>query len=228
MNIIITGTSRGIGLELAKKFTKTKKWKVLALSRNMSPLEVLDPYENFRKLPFDLGNPGEMSQLLALVESFFDGKTDILINNAGVLINKPFENLLETDFDEIFDVNVKGAFLLIRQLLPFFSKHSHIINIGSMGGYQGSAKFPGLSLYSASKGALAILSECLAEELKPRKIAVNTLALAAVNTEMLQSAFPGYKAQLSASQMADYIMEFAINGHQFYNGKILPVSQSTP
>ncbi len=97
-----------------------------------------------------------------------------------------------------------------------------------MGGVQGSEKFQGLSLYSASKAALAVFTECLAEELKTHNVKANALALGAVQTEMLSHAFPTYKAPLQASEMADYIADFALNGHQYYNGKILPVSLSTP
>ena len=105
---------------------------------------------------------------------------------------------------------------------------SHILTISSMGGFQGSAKFAGLSAYSSSKAAIAGLTECLAEEFKGKNIAVNCLAIGAVQTEMLAEAFPGYKAQLLPFQMAEYIMDFAAKGHLYYNGKILPVSLSTP
>ena len=97
-----------------------------------------------------------------------------------------------------------------------------------MGGFQGSAKFAGLSAYSSSKAAVVGLTECLAEELKDKDIFVNCLAIGAVQTEMLSEAFPGYEAPVSPKQMAEYIFDFAIKGSQFYNGKILPVSSSTP
>ena len=104
----------------------------------------------------------------------------------------------------------------------------HVLNITSMGGVQGSAKFPGLSAYSSSKGALVILTELLAEEFKDSGPSFNALALGAVQTEMLEEAFPGYKAPVSAAQIGEYIIDFALNGHQFYNGKVLPISSSTP
>jgi NAD(P)-dependent dehydrogenase (short-subunit alcohol dehydrogenase family) len=153
---------------------------------------------------------------------------DILVNNAGLLIHKPVIEFDETDIDNLFNMNVKSAFLLTQALLPLFSKQAHIVNIGSMGGVQGSVKFPGLSLYSASKGALAILTECLALELKDRGVSVNCLALGSAQTEMLKKAFPGYKAPLSAVEMASFIADFALSGHMYFNGKILPVALSTP
>jgi 3-oxoacyl-[acyl-carrier protein] reductase len=228
MNIIVTGASRGIGFQLVEKALALQKCKVIALSRNIQPLKQFQNFENFRYLALDLADLSEHDQLIPVVESFFDAKTDILINNAGVLVNKPFKAMLPKDYDGMFDVNVKGVYFLIQKLLPYFHKPSHIVNIGSMGGFQGSAKFPGLSLYSASKGALGILSECLAEELKTEKIAVNTLALGAVDTEMLRAAFPGYTADVNPADMAGFILEFALNGHKYINGKILPVSLSTP
>jgi len=89
-------------------------------------------------------------------------------------------------------------------------------------------KFPGLAAYSSSKGALLTLTEMLAEEYKEQGISFNALALGAVQTEMLEEAFPGYKAPVSAVEMANYIYNFALTGNKFYNGKILQVSSSTP
>ena len=156
------------------------------------------------------------------------GKVDVLINNAGLLISKPLKDLTNKDFDDLFSMNTKSAFKLVRDLLPFFNPNAHIVNISSMGGFQGSAKFPGMSLYSASKGALGILTECMAEELKEQQIKVNALAIGAVQTEMLAKAFPGYKAPVKAEEMAGFIINFAQEGHHFLNGKIIPVSLSTP
>lgn len=231
MNIIITGASRGIGFELAKKFAAIASNKVFAISRNKEKLDLLATEVGRRGTifckAFDLNSGNIQKELLPFILENASS-VDILINNAGFLVNKPFDELTDDDFDQTFAVNVKGVFRLTRDLLPYFSENAHIVNISSMGGVQGSAKFPGLSLYSSSKGALGILTECLAEELKDRKISANALALGAVQTEMLAEAFPGYKAPLSANEMADFIHDFAMNGNKFFNGKILPVSSSTP
>ena len=104
----------------------------------------------------------------------------------------------------------------------------HVVNIGSMGGVQGSVKFPGLSAYSSSKAALANLTECLAEEYKETPIRFNCLALGSVNTEMLKDAFPGFEGSNEPNEMAKFIKEFALTGYKFYNGKVLPVATSTP
>ena len=153
---------------------------------------------------------------------------DVLINNAGSLINKPFMEISSSEFEAVFKVNVFAVATLTRLMLPIMNPKGHVLNISSMGGVQGSAKFPGLSAYSSSKGALIILTELLAEEFKESGPSFNALALGAVQTEMLEEAFPGYQAPVTAAQMADHIINFAFNGNQFYNGKVLPVSSSTP
>ena len=153
---------------------------------------------------------------------------DVLINNAGKLINKPFQELTTLDFLEVYKVNVFAVAELTNRVIPFFKKGSHVVNISSIGGVQGSMKFPGLAAYSSSKGALLTLTELLAEEYKEQQISFNALALGAVQTEMLDEAFPGYKAPVSATEMADYIFNFALNGNKYYNGKILEVSSTTP
>ena len=233
MNIFISGASRGIGLELVKTFLHDPSNRVFAISRNTLPLESLGSQIDagqagalfFRSFDIVGGNPDE--ELRAAVSKAFNG-IDILINNAGAMVNKPFREMEDVDFDKVFDTNVKAVFRLTKTLLPFMKKGSHIVNIGSMGGYQGSIKFPGLSLYSASKGALAILSECLAVELAADDIRVNCLALGSANTEMLQEAFPGFEAPLSAAEMAAFISDFALRSHHYLNGKVIPVSLRTP
>lgn len=234
MNIIVTGASKGIGKELVKLFAKENGNSIVAISRNQTLLEELKKEcEGFSadstvfSFPFDLGSGDLKNELIPDIKEVMSS-VDILVNNAGHLVNKPFENLTGEDFDQLFNINVKSAFKLVQALLSFFTSNSHIVNISSMGGYQGSLKFPGLSLYAASKGALAVLTECMAEEFKDREIKVNCLALGAVQTEMLVEAFPGYEAPLKPEQMAGFIKNFAITGHHVFNGKILPVSLSTP
>lgn len=234
MNIIITGASRGIGYELAKKFMEDGPHQIVAIARNRLKLEQLaktceQTVSGARLfcIPFDLQEKNYQSQLIPFIKKHL-GTVDILINNAGLLINKPLLETEDGDFDQIFGVNVKSVFKLVRDLVPHFNPSAHVVNISSMGGVQGSVKFPGLALYSASKGAVSILTECLAEELKEEGIKVNALAIGSVQTEMLSQAFPGYKAPLKAEEMAALIARFALNGHHFFNGKILPVSTTTP
>tara|TARA_B100001094_G_scaffold45765_1_gene40771 strand:- start:1155 stop:1835 length:681 start_codon:yes stop_codon:yes gene_type:complete len=224
-NIIITGSSRGIGFELVKLFNQND-FKVIALSRNTKPISNLK-LKNVKSFYLDISSPESINKTIKLVSEEFK-KIDILINNAGTLINKPFNETSFKDFQSIYNVNVFGVAELIRQLILYFNKKSHVINISSIGGIGGTSKFPGLSAYSSSKGALNILTEMLAEEFKNKDISFNTLALGAVQTEMLEEAFPGYKANISPSEMANFIYKFSLDGNNFFNGKIIPVSTTNP
>ena len=224
-HVIITGTSRGIGFELAKLFAE-KGHKVLGISRNVKPLTDIN-HPNINTLSVDVSQNNDLKKVTEFVETNWK-KVDILINNAGKLINKPFTALTTEDFLEVYKVNVFGVAELTKNMIPFLQKGSHVVTISSMGGIQGSMKFSGLAAYSSAKGAVITLSELLAEEYKEQQIAFNVLAIGAVQTEMLAEAFPDYKAPLSALEMAEYIYEFAVNGNKFYNGKVLQVSSSTP
>jgi NAD(P)-dependent dehydrogenase (short-subunit alcohol dehydrogenase family) len=144
------------------------------------------------------------------------------------MVVKPFKETDASDFDEVFQVNVKSLFLLTQAILPMLNKGGHIVNIGSIGGIQGSRKFSGLTAYSASKGAVAVFTEALAEELKDSQIHVNCLALGGVATDMFGKAFPQAKAAFQPEQVAQHIADFALNGHKYYNGKVLPVAVTTP
>ena len=230
MNIVITGASRGIGYETVKTLSKLDGHCILAISRNPDRLEKLrsETISSPSRVMIMAADINEQYEAVRDTVSREMGRLDILVNNAGMLVNKPFDRLENEDFDGMFNTNARAVFLLVRSLLELFNDQSHIVNIGSMGGVQGSAKFPGLSLYSASKGAISILTECLAAELGPRGIRVNCLALGAAQTEMLEQAFPGYQAPLSAPEMAGFIANFALTGQKFFNGKILPVALSTP
>ncbi|WP_233897796.1 SDR family NAD(P)-dependent oxidoreductase [Tenacibaculum piscium] len=224
-NIVITGTSRGIGFQLAQKFAN-QGHNVLALSRNTKPLEALN-HQKITTLSVDLSNNDALKKVTDFIKK--EWKTvDILINNAGKLINKPFSELTTTDFQEVYAVNVFAVAELTKNIIPFMKKGSHVVTISSIGGVQGSLKFAGLAAYSSAKGAVITLSELLAEEYKEQQIAFNVLALGAVQTEMLEEAFPGYLAPVSAKEMADYIFDFSLTGNKFYNGKVLQVSSSNP
>jgi len=224
-NVIITGTSRGIGFELVHLFANAGH-NVLALSRNAQPVNNLH-FDNIVSLGFDLSKQEDYQK----VKDFIDVEwqdVDILINNAGTLLNKPFEQTSMSDFEMVYKTNVFGVAEMTRIIIPYMKKDSHVVTISSMGGVQGSVKFPGLAAYSSSKGAVITLTELMAEEYKESGPSFNVLALGAVQTEMLAEAFPDYQAPTTAQEMANYIFDFALNGNQFYNGKLLQVSSSTP
>ncbi|MGB5666607.1 MAG: SDR family NAD(P)-dependent oxidoreductase [Maribacter sp.] len=223
-NVIITGTSRGIGFELARLFAD-EGHQVLALSRNNKPISDLD-HDKIASFSFDISNPLDLKKLKTFLENW--ETVDILINNAGKLLNKPFLETENEEFEEVYKVNVFGVANITKMVLPKMRKSGHVVTISSMGGVQGSMKFPGLSAYSSSKGAIITLTELWAEEFKETGPSFNVLALGAVQTEMLEEAFPGYNAPTTALEMATYIKDFSLTGHKMFNGKLLQVSSSTP
>jgi NAD(P)-dependent dehydrogenase (short-subunit alcohol dehydrogenase family) len=223
-NIIITGTSRGIGFELALQFANAGH-QVLAISRKIP--QALLGNQNITCLSVDLSNESELAKVTNFLAKSWK-QIDAVIHNAGSLLLKPFSETTQEDFENIYKVNVFGVANLTRICLPFLQKGSHVVTISSIGGIQGSLKFAGLAAYSSSKGAVITLSELLAEEYKERGISFNVLALGAVQTEMLAEAFPGYQAPISASEMANYIYDFTLTGNKYYNGKVLQVSSTNP
>lgn len=224
-NVIITGTSRGIGFELVKLFAQTGH-KVLALSRNEKPINNLK-LKNVTAFSFDLSKESDYKTVSDFIKTEWK-QVDVLINNAGTLLNKPFAETTIKDFEYVYKANVFGVAEMTRIVVPFMKKASHVVTISSMGGVQGSLKFPGLAAYSSSKAAVITLTELWAEEYKETGPSFNVLALGAVQTEMLEEAFPGYQAPTTALEMAHYIFEFSLTGNNYYNGKLLQVSNSTP
>jgi NAD(P)-dependent dehydrogenase (short-subunit alcohol dehydrogenase family) len=227
---VVTGASKGIGYETALALAEEHDYAVVAISRSLAGLEQLSAaHKNIAPFSFDLLARPLTPLIDFLAEMGFE-KLDILVNNAGLLIKKPLMQLDDDDVHRTFDVNFFAPFRLIRTLMPLMSRSTaaHIVNISSMGGFQGSKKFPGLAAYSSSKGALAVFTECLAEELKDTGISSNCLCLGAVATEMLSEAFPGYQAPVSAAEMGAFVARFAHENHHFMNGRILPVAVSTP
>jgi NAD(P)-dependent dehydrogenase (short-subunit alcohol dehydrogenase family) len=229
MNIVVIGGTRGIGKEIVLNLAKNIKNKILVAGRNESALKALSAiHKNICTEALDLTDFDRNSvRFLKTVKANFD-KVDILINVAGTLIARDFENITSDEARLLMETNFIGPASVIRTLKPFMPNGAHIVNISSMGGFQGSTKYPGLSYYSASKAALACLTECLAMEFVSSGIKINCLALGAVQTEMLEEAFPGYKAQVEANEMAEYISWFSLNGQKYFNGKILPVAVNTP
>src|ERR1700757_23692 len=224
MTVVITGASRGIGKELINFFLENNG-QVIALTSNPTKIKIVHP-----KLQVVSADFNDMDGVFKAADKIKKAtkEVSILVNNAATLVNKPFSDITVQDFESTYRINVEAPFFFTQQLVEVMglSKTAHIVNISSMGGFMGSAKFAGLSAYSSSKGALTTLTECLAEELKDKNIHANCLCLGAVNTEMLKQAFPGYQAPLNPKQMADYIGNFALTGHTYFNGKVLPISVS--
>lgn len=223
-NVIITGTSRGIGLEMALQFA-AQGHQVLAISRNI-PV-ALTGKANIHCLSADITKAVDLEIVNDYIKKSWT-HVDILINNAGAIINKSFEDITAEEFEYVYKVNVFAVASIIQICLPYLNNGSHVVTISSMGGVQGSMKFPGLAAYSSSKGAVITLSELLAEEYKELGISFNVIALGAVQTEMLDEAFPGYLAPVEPFEMSEYIVDFSQNGNKYFNGKVLQASSTTP
>jgi NAD(P)-dependent dehydrogenase (short-subunit alcohol dehydrogenase family) len=228
-NIIINGGTRGIGLEVVKYLAKNMDNKIVVTGRNEQSLSALvSQHDNVKSFALDMSSfESECKDFINMISKHFK-EVNILINLAGFLTAKGFTETSTMEARLTMETNFFGPALLIKSLKPLMPKGSHIVNISSMGGFQGSVKFRGLSYYSASKAAMSCLTECLANEFSESGISVNCLALGAVQTEMLSEAFPGYKAPVEANEMAEFISEFALTGNKFFNGKILPVAVGTP
>lgn len=226
-NIVVLGASRGIGKELVKLFAENSEHKVFAFSRNTEAMAEFDELPNVTYGFADISSEE--------IHSFLDrqlnqvDRIDVLVNNAGKLVNKPFEELSRQDIDKCYQTNAVGVMYATQYFIPKMKDEGgHIVNISTVGAFQGSVKFPGLSAYSTSKAGVVSFTELFAEEYKETEISMNCLCLGAVQTEMLEEAFPGYEAPISAKEMASYIRDFSLTGHQYYNGKIMQVSTSTP
>lgn len=229
MNIVVIGGTRGIGKEIVLNLAGNIENKIVVAGRNESSLKNLAAiHQNISSVTLDLSVFDSIHEkFLYSVKKNFN-EIDVLVNVAGAIISKDFEKFSSSEARMLMETNFIGPSSVIRTLKPLMAKVAHIVNISSMGGFQGTSKYPGLSYYSASKAALACLTECLAEEFKSSGIKVNCLALGAVQTEMFEEAFPGYKAPIKANEMAEYISWFALNGHKYFNGKILPVATNNP
>jgi 3-oxoacyl-[acyl-carrier protein] reductase len=228
MNIIVNGGTRGIGKEIVLRLAQDDN-KILVTGRNKKVLKSLsNRFSNVETVEIDLSVFNKYIESVRDYVSIHFRKVDILINMAGLLVNKEFMEISESEARLMMETNFFGPASLIRVVKPFMKKGSHIVNISSMGGYQGSSKYKGLSYYSASKAALACLTECLSTEFADSGICVNCLALGAVQTEMFSEAFPGLVAPVNAKNMAEYISEFALKGNKYFNGKIIPVAANNP
>jgi 3-oxoacyl-[acyl-carrier protein] reductase len=230
--IIITGVSGGIGKAVCEYLLTDGNHTVIGLSgKGMGPFRnsqaISASISHYHHFQMDIRSRDDISRLVQYLKEL-KLYPDILINNAGMMLNKPFMEISQEEMENVITVNLKAPFMMIQALVPMMPEGGHIVNITSMGGVQGSVKFPGLSLYSATKGALSILTEALAEELKEKGIRVNAIAPGSVQTRMLEVAFPGYKAPVSPEEFAAFLGHFALHGHKIFNGKVLSAALGTP
>lgn len=226
--LLITGAGRGIGLATTRHFLEHGHM-VYACSRNLEAIKELQKEfpDNCHPVFLDLKSNDSIEDLRKAIQSQ-NVILDYVIHNAGFLVNKPFRDISGEELEQAYRINVMAPFLLTQAVFPFLATNSHVVAISSMGGFQGSVKFPGLTAYSSSKAAVASLMECLQAEFAGYSQTFNSLCIGAVQTEMLQNAFPGYEAPLQPAQMAAFIYQFTTTAHHFLRGKTIPVSLSTP
>lgn len=224
--VLITGATSGIGKQLCKLYVK-KGWEVWGLGRSQEKLDKLKKELNQIQLiksdlkEFDIKSFKKQTKELK--------KLNLLINNAGYLKKQSLTELDINDFIDTYKVNVFSVHQIIQAVLTKLkkSKNASIINIGSAGGVTNTLKFQGMSAYSSSKGALSIYSECIATELRTEGINVNCLALGAVDTKMLNQAFPDTNYKVEAKKMASYVYSFSQES-KIINGQTLIIANNNP
>lgn len=220
-NVLVIGASRGIGKELVNQFA-AKDLETYGFSRSLKN----GSENNIHFIQLDLLSPTIKADFEKAIEGI--DRIDYLIHNAGFIAVKPFLELTREDIHSCYQVNVLSVMEITQVCIPKMAKGGHIVMISSIGGFQGSSKFPGLAAYSTSKAALVCLTELLAEEFKASGISINCLCLGAVQTEMMEEAFPGYKAPHQPAEIAEFIVNFTLNNGKYFHGKIIPVSISNP
>lgn len=234
MNVVITGVGSGIGKSVALAFLQHNH-DVIGILRNDAQAtqlrkEAKELSGSLSLIMLDLSDLEFFSKLQSEIQQLNVNSVDVLINVAGVLNPMNLGDISMESINKVMHVNFTVPTMLVQELLPLLkeSKHANIINITSMSGFQSSVRFPGLSIYGASKAALASVTQSLSVELQVFNIYINALAIGAVNTAMLKTAFPEFEAKVSPSKMAAYIYSFATEGHMLYNGQVLPVAITNP
>ena len=217
--ILVSGSSSGIGFAICEE-SKKQGHNVIGISRNINSQAT---ELGIRSYSVDVTNQNQINELVNNLTSE-NITIDILINNAGLLIKDKFRDTTDDTFKKVYDVNVFGLANLTRALLPIINTDGQVINISSIGGVNTSKKFPGLSAYASSKGALITLTEVLAEEYRSRP-RFNCLALGSVKTKMLAEAFPGYEAKITPDEMAKQILDFAFDQNNTRNGEIITLDK---
>lgn len=210
--VLITGGGSGIGAACAAEFFRRGRSVVLT-GRTAARLEetarALGAADRVLALPGDAGDETFARRAFAAARRRF-GTVDVLVNNAAFLVKKSFVDTTAAEWDAVMRTNLRGPFLFSRELLR--APGRVIVNIGSLGGVQGTEKFPGLSAYTASKSGLTGLTAALAVEARPLGVSVFCVAPGAVDTAMLRKAAPGLKAGAAPSDIARVVADLAESG----------------
>jgi 3-oxoacyl-[acyl-carrier protein] reductase len=186
---VVTGASKGIGAAIAEELAKDGASVIVNYATSAQGAEAVvakikSGGGKAKAVRADVSKPAEAKQLVDAAVSEF-GRVDILVNNAGVYDFLPLEQITEKHFDRMFDLNVKGLLFATQAAARAFGdRGGSVINIGSMASLTPP---PGSTVYSATKGALDVITMCLAGELGPKKILVNAVLPGPVETEGTQS-----------------------------------------
>ena len=167
---IITGGNSGIGYATAKKF-KAEGATVVITGRSKEKVELAAAELGVKGLIADVLNLSAIDEAVGLIQDEF-GKIDILFVNAGVFVPMPVGQSSEDGFDNLMDINFKGAVFTIEKFLPILKDGGSIVNLSSINAYTG---MPNTAVYGASKAALNAYTRAAATELSPRKIRINAL-----------------------------------------------------
>lgn len=190
--VVLTGGGGGIGRAIAEKLAREKMFLILLGGNNLQKLEEtagkINAFSSSLILPGDLTDPGFIAESIEKIREKFKA-IDVLINNAGVAQNTPFEEVTLEEFDRIMAINVKTPFMLTQKALPLLRNSSFptIINIASIVSHHG---YPQQSIYSASKHALLGMTKSLARELYKENIRVHVISPGGVYTDMVKISRP--------------------------------------
>jgi len=223
---LITGGGSGIGAACAREFFLRGR-PVVIVGRTAIRLKrtarALGGGERVLTLAGDAGDERFARRVFAAARKRF-GAVDILVNNAAVLVKKPFLKTSAAEWDATMRTNLRGPFLFSREFLRAAKRGRAIVNIGSLAGVQGTSKFPGLSAYTVSKYGITGLTAALAAEARPLGVAVFCVAPGAVDTAMLCRAAPGLKAGAVPADIARVVVELAeTHRSDFLSGAVIPL-----
>ena len=206
---LITGGGRGIGAATAEALAR-KGARVIVASRTEA--ELATTVMQLRavglsawSLKLDVADGAAVDAAFARIAAE-QGRLDILVNNAAILLSGPFAEMAMADWDRVLAVNLRGAVLCARQAFRLMREHGGaIVNVSSLGGVPGTEKFPGYAAYTVSKFALTGLTEALAAEGREHNIRVNAVAPGAVDTAMLRQAAPHLRTRTGPADVAKVI-----------------------
>ena len=233
---VITGANSGIGLATAKRYLKEGAKVVLSGRRKEALDEVSKDLEgDFITVVADVSKPEDNVQLIKDATDAY-GSIDILFLNAGIAPPTPTTDITEAHYNEIFDINVKGPIIAVKEALPYINNGGTILFTNSIVHQKG---FDGLGIYAASKGALRAYSRVLTSEVKSRGIRVNSIAPGPIDTpiygkmglpqEVVEEMGKGFAAQVplgrfgTSEEVADAALFLASDEASYINGIELEV-----